>query len=104
MRDFPKPDRIIPVFSFLLLVLGGCAVLATFAAPYLGLGLKEEFFLYRLAGWSRMDLFRMGIFSGLAGLALALPNLMRLINTWPWMARLQAYFALPPAWAGIIPS
>ncbi len=101
MRDFPKPHRIIPVFSFLLLALGGCGVLAAFAAPYLGLGLKEEFFFYRLAGWSRTYLFHMGIFSGLAGLALTLPNLMRQINKWPWMAdksgRLQAYFALPPA-------
>jgi hypothetical protein len=43
----------------------------------------------------------MGIFSGLAGLALTLPNLMRQINKWPWMAEMsrrhQAYFALPPA-------
>ncbi|MBL6933867.1 MAG: hypothetical protein ISR48_00475 [Alphaproteobacteria bacterium] len=101
MTAFPKPGRIAAAFAFILLVLGGSAILTAVAAPYIGLGLKEEFFLYRLAEWSRSDLFRMGIFSGLAGLALAVPSLMRLINRWPWTAdksrRLQAYFALPPA-------
>ncbi len=86
MITFPKPGRIASVFSLIFLVLGGCAVLAAVAAPYIGLGLKEEFFLYRLAGLSRSDLFHIGIVSGLAGLALALPNLMRGINSWPWMA------------------
>ncbi len=101
MRDFPKPHRIIPVFSFFLLALGGCGVLIAFAAPYLGLGLKEDFFLYRLAGWSRSEVFSLGISSGLAGLALGLLSLMRWINIWPWMAekstRFRAYFALPQA-------
>jgi hypothetical protein len=44
-----------------------------------------------------------GIFSGFAGLALALPNLIRLINIWPWTAnkylQFRVYFALPPALA-----
>ena len=101
MTTFPKLSLILQLFSIVLLVLGGCAILAAVAAPYLGLGLKEEFFLYRLAEWSRSDLFHMGVFSGFAGLALALPSLMRWVNSWPWGAdksrRLQAYFALPPA-------
>ena len=86
MITFPKPGRIASVFSLIFLVLGGCAVLAAVAAPYIGLGLKEEFFLYRLAGWSRSDLFRMGIVSGLAGLALRLSNLTLLVKMWPGMA------------------
>ncbi len=77
---FQKLGRFVPVFALILLVLGGYAILAAVAAPYIGLGLKEEFFLYRLAGWSRTDLFHIGIVSGLAGLALALPNLMRWIK------------------------
>ncbi len=77
---FQKLGRFVPVFALILLVLGGCAILAAVAAPYIGLSLKEEFFLYRLAGWSRTDLFHIGIVSGLAGLALALPNLMRWIK------------------------
>jgi len=101
MITFPKPGRIASIFALVFLVLGGCAVLAAVAAPYIGLGIKEEFIFYRLAEWSRSDLFRMGIFSGLAGLALALPSLMRLIDSWPWGAdksrRLRNYFALPPA-------
>jgi len=101
MTIFPNPRRIALIFSLILLVLSGCVVFAAVVAPIFGLGLKEDFFFYRLAGWSRSDLFRVGILSGFAGLALALPNLMQLINTWPWTAdksqRLQAYFALPPA-------
>ena len=80
MTAFLNPARILQLFSIVLLVFGGCAVLAAVAAPYIGLGLKEEFFLYRLAGLSRSDLFHIGIVSGLAGLALALPNLMRWIK------------------------
>ena len=100
MTIFLKLGRFVPAISLILLVSGSCAILAAVTTPYLGLGLKEEFFLYRLAGWSRSDLFRMGIFSGLAGLALAMPTFMRRINSWRWMAGkfewLQAYFALPP--------
>ncbi len=93
MITFPKPGRIAEVFPLILLVLGGCAILAAVAAPYIGLGLKEEFLFYRLAGWSRSDMFRLGIVSGLAGLVAAL-----LVKIWPWMAdkymRFQAYFTL----------
>ena len=101
MTVFQKLGRFVPVFALILLVLGGCAILAAVAAPYIGLGLKEDFFFYRLAGWSRSEVFSLGIFSGLAGLALVLLSLMRWINTWPWMADkfrwIQAYLALPPA-------
>ncbi|MBL6933859.1 MAG: hypothetical protein ISR48_00435 [Alphaproteobacteria bacterium] len=101
MNYFPRPHRIIPVFSFLFLVFGCGAILAAVAAPYLGLGLKEEFLFYRLADLSRSEIFSLGIFSGLAGLMLARKNIMRLINGWPWVAdksqRLQAYFASPSA-------
>jgi hypothetical protein len=100
MTAFLNPARILQLFSIVILVFGGCAVLAAVAAPYIGLGLKEDFFFYRLAGWSRSGVFSLGIFSGLAGLALVLLSLMRWINIWPWMAdksmRFQAYFALPP--------
>ena len=53
---FLKLGRFVPVISLILLVSGSCAVLAAVTARYLGLGLKEEFFLYRLAGWSRSTL------------------------------------------------
>jgi len=100
MTAFPKPGQVASVFSLIFLVLGSCAVLAAVAAPYVGLGLKEEFFFYRLAGWSRSEVFSLGVFLGLAGLVLALSNLVLLIKIWPWMAdksrRLRAYFALPP--------
>ena len=101
MTAFLNPARILQLFSIVLLVFGGCAVLAAVAAPYIGLGLKEDFFFYRLAGWSRSEVFSLGISSGLAGLALGLLSLMRWINIWPWMAekstRFRAYFALPQA-------
>jgi len=109
MTAFPKLGRITSVFSLVLLVLGGCAVLAAVAAPYLGLGLKEEFLFYRLAEWSRLEVFYLGVFLGLAGLVLyPLLISMAIVRT-SWFLpldtasgllcrgteNLRAYFALP---------
>jgi len=67
MTIFLKLGHFVPVISLILLVLGGGAIFAAMATPYLGLGLKEKFFLYRLAERSRSDLFRMGVFSSSPG-------------------------------------
>ena len=108
MTAFPRLDRIVPVLSLLLFVLGGCAVLIAFAAPYLGLGVKEGFFLYRLVEWSRTDLLQAGIIVGLAGLVLALlaglvlalPDLMQRTHIGLYLGnvlgQIRTYFAIPP--------
>jgi len=101
MIAFSKVRRIVPALSRLLLISGLAAVLTTVAAPYLGFGVGEDFLFYRLAEWSRSDLFRTGIFLSLLGLVLVLSDLMRLTNTWSWTedrcGQIRAYFAFPPA-------
>ena len=97
--------KILYIVISIILSCGIIAVLISIASPYIGLGQQEDFFFYRLAGWTRSYFFQVGIYLFFVSLVLSLPIL------WQWpqpvpiieskIKHIRKYYALPPATEGI---